>query len=171
MRFTQLDRIIELNKGESIKATRSLALSEQYLEDHFPRFPVMPGVLMLEAAYQASMWLVRISDEFRYSTIVMEQAKSIKFQGFVQPGDTLTVNCTIKSRKESLTNLKVQGTINGELALAGRLTLDSYNLFDRNLVQDPYLDELCTSEFRDEFRSLCNQLDPNNPLKLALASS
>ena len=91
MRFTQLDRILTLNKGESIEACRCLALSESYLADHFPRFPVMPGVLMLEALYQASMWLVLISEDFEKSYVALRETKSMKFKGFVQPGDTLDV--------------------------------------------------------------------------------
>ena len=64
MRLTLIDKIVELKPGESIKATKSLAMNEDYLEDHFPRFPVMPGVLMWESMYQAAAWLVRASDDF-----------------------------------------------------------------------------------------------------------
>ena len=49
MRFNLIDRITELNEGQSITAVKGLSLAEEYLKDHFPRFPVMPGVLMLEA--------------------------------------------------------------------------------------------------------------------------
>ena len=53
MRFTLIDRITELKPGVSITAVKGLTLAEEYLQDHFPRFPVMPGVLMLEAMFQA----------------------------------------------------------------------------------------------------------------------
>ena len=55
MRFRLLDRITEIEPGHRIKGTVTLAGSEEYLKDHFPLFPVMPGVLMLEAMFQASM--------------------------------------------------------------------------------------------------------------------
>jgi 3-hydroxyacyl-[acyl-carrier-protein] dehydratase len=47
MRFTLLDRILQLDPGSRIVAVKNLSLAEEYLADHFPRFPVMPGVLML----------------------------------------------------------------------------------------------------------------------------
>ncbi len=52
----------------------------------------MPGVLMLESMFQASMWLVRATDQFQYSSVVLREGKSLKFQDFVQPGDSLVVN-------------------------------------------------------------------------------
>ena len=92
MRFTQIDRIVSLKNGESVKAVKCLSLSEDYLADHFPRFPVMPGVLMLEAIYQASMFLVRSTDDFQHSMVVLKETRNLKFQGFVQPGDQLVVS-------------------------------------------------------------------------------
>jgi len=170
MRFTQLDRILTLNKGESIEACRCLALSESYLADHFPRFPVMPGVLMLEALYQASMWLVLISEDYENSYVALRETKSMKFKGFVQPGDTLDVQCKILSRKENLTSLRVAGTINGESAVGGRMVLESYNLSDRGIA-DSYLDDYTRSEQKKMFRLLCDQMNPENPSKLAMSTS
>ena len=117
MRLSQLDRITELELGKRITGVKCLSLSENYLRDHFPRFPVMPGVLMLEAMYQASFWLVRATDDFKYSSVVLREGKSLKFQGFVQPGDTLVVQAEIRSVSDSLTNLKVSAKVGG-LAIA-----------------------------------------------------
>ena len=119
MRFSQLDRILELDKGASIKAVKCLSLSEEYLNDHFPRFPVMPGVLMLEAMFQASMWLVRESTDFQFSTVVLRETKSLKFQKFLQPGNSLVVDAEIKSMSQDITKLKVVGTIDGESSVSG----------------------------------------------------
>src|SRR5690349_1993879 len=62
MRFTLIDRIVELEPGARIKAIKALSMAEEYLGDHFPKFPVLPGVLMLEALTQAGAWLVRSSE-------------------------------------------------------------------------------------------------------------
>jgi len=161
MRFSQLDRIIALEKGKSIKALKCLSLSEEYLEDHFPRFPVMPGVLMLESLFQASMWLVRATHDFKYSSVVLRETKSMKFQGFVQPGDSLVIVAEIKSIKESVTNLKVTGTVNDRKAVTGRLVIDTYNLEEREGV-DPAIDNYMNHKFRLNFRRLCDQLDPQD---------
>ena len=49
MYFSLIDKIDELKPGDSIVATKSLSMAEEYLRDHFPKFPVMPGVLMIDA--------------------------------------------------------------------------------------------------------------------------
>ncbi|MEL7497219.1 MAG: 3-hydroxyacyl-ACP dehydratase FabZ family protein [Planctomycetota bacterium] len=169
MRFTQLDKIVALQKGKSICAVKGLALSEEYLQDHFPRFPVMPGVLMLEAMFQASSWLVRASTEFALSSVALKESKSLKFQGFVQPGNTLEVFAEIKSVNELTFNLKVKGTINGETATSGRLVVEAYNLSERDGI-DEAIDRYMNHQQRLMFRRLCDPLDPNNPDKLEKTS-
>lgn len=166
MRFSQLDRIVSLEKGKTITAVKCLSLSEEYLQDHFPRFPVMPGVLMLESMFQTSNWLVRASDDFKFSSVVLRETRSLKFQGFVQPGDSLVVVAEIKSVKGSLTNLKVSGTVEGKPATSGRIVVDTFNMFDRDGT-DPSLDDYRNHQFRMKFRRLCNLLDPDNPSHLA----
>jgi len=53
MDFVLLDRIVALDGGREIRATKNLSLAEEYLRDHFPGYPVMPGVMMLEALVEA----------------------------------------------------------------------------------------------------------------------
>ena len=71
MRFTLIDRIASTSAGCPITAVKSLTMAEEYLADHFPNFPVMPGVLMLEAMTQAGAWLVRPSEDFAHSMVVL----------------------------------------------------------------------------------------------------
>ena len=76
MRFCQIDRIRELVPGQRLVAVKGLTLAEDYLKDHFPRFPVMPGVLMLETMNQAAMWLIYASEGFENSIVRLQQAKN-----------------------------------------------------------------------------------------------
>jgi 3-hydroxyacyl-[acyl-carrier-protein] dehydratase len=142
MRFCLLDTITELEPGVRVTAVKRLRPDEEYLKDHFPRFPVMPGVLMLEAMYQAAAWLVRQSDGFAYSMVVLKEARNIKYADFVTPGKELVVTADILKQEGSLTTLKAQGTIDGNVAVNGRLVLDRFNLAERHPSRrntDPYL--------------------------------
>ena len=101
MRFSLIDRITELRPGVSLTAVKSLSASEEYLRDHFPRFPVMPGVLMLEAMYEASAWLIRKSEDYRHAVILLKEARNVKYADFVEPGETLVVTSTIVKQDET----------------------------------------------------------------------
>src|SRR5215471_17906626 len=111
MRFKLLDRIIDLKPGVSITAVKGLSLAEDYLADHFPLFPVMPGVFMLEAMSQASAWLIRASEDFQHSMVVLREARNVKYADFVSPGKVLTVQAEIVGQSPRETKLKVQGTV------------------------------------------------------------
>ncbi len=149
MRFTLVDRIVEFQPGVRITAVKSLSMAEEYLADHFPNFPVMPGVLMLEAMTQAGAWLVRLSEDFAHSMVVLKQAANAKFGQFVEPGQTLTVTAEVLSQDASETKLKAQGTVDGRTAVSARLTLSRYNLVDRNPA-----DATADEEIRQELRNL-----------------
>ena len=58
MRFILIDKIVSLEAGRSLKAVKSVSLAEEYLADHFPAFPVLPGVLMLQGLVESASWLV-----------------------------------------------------------------------------------------------------------------
>jgi 3-hydroxyacyl-[acyl-carrier-protein] dehydratase len=142
MRFSQLDQVLELEPGVRIKGVKRLSPDEHYLKDHFPRFPVMPGVIMLEALFQASAWLVRQSEGFAHSVVLLKEARNIKYSDFVAPGQTLEVTAEIMKQDDVLTTLKVQATVGGNVAVTGRLVLERFNLADRYPLRkdtDPYL--------------------------------
>jgi 3-hydroxyacyl-[acyl-carrier-protein] dehydratase len=140
MRFCLLDRIVSVEPDVELTAVKNVSLAEEYLADHFPEFPVLPGVFMLEAAKQAAAWLVRISENFAHSTIVLQEARSVKFTDFVSPGHSLRMTVEQLKREDPLISFKFQGEVDERVCVTGRLTLECYNLAD----QDPelaYLDE------------------------------
>ncbi|MCP4249820.1 MAG: beta-hydroxyacyl-ACP dehydratase, partial [bacterium] len=86
MKFILIDRIVELVPGERITAVKALSRAEEYLADHFPRFPVMPGVLMVEAMIQGASWLIRATEDFAHSMLQLAEAKNVTYKSFVSPG-------------------------------------------------------------------------------------
>jgi 3-hydroxyacyl-[acyl-carrier-protein] dehydratase len=109
-----------------------LTLGEEYLADHFPTFPVMPGVLMLQTLVEAGAWLLRVTDDFQHSVIVLREAKNVKYGSFMEPGMQMTVTAELVERQEGLVQIKGKGEADGNSTVSARLTLAHYNLRDRN---------------------------------------
>jgi 3-hydroxyacyl-[acyl-carrier-protein] dehydratase len=132
MRFNLVDRIVEVQPGKALLAVKNLTLGEEYLADHFPTFPVMPGVLMLETLVEAGAWLVRITDDFKHSVIVLREARNVKYGTFMEPGRQMSVRVELVEQDDSSATFKGKGEVDGQTTVAARLTLARYNLRDRD---------------------------------------
>jgi 3-hydroxyacyl-[acyl-carrier-protein] dehydratase len=130
MRFHLIDRIVEVNAGRNLRAYRNLTLGEEYLADHFPTFPVMPGVLMLQALVEAGAWLMRLSEDFAHSVIVLREARNVKYDNFMEPGKQMQVFVELVERTPALATFKGKGESEGQQTVSARLTLAAYNLRD-----------------------------------------
>jgi 3-hydroxyacyl-[acyl-carrier-protein] dehydratase len=167
MRFVLIDRILDVEpnrcrlsgsqtlkgQGPRLIAIKNLSLAEEYLSDHFPGFPVMPGVLMLEALTQAGAWLIRELEDFAHSVIVLKQAKTIKYGSFVEPGRQLELRVELTAYDSRDCSFKGVGVIDEQDMVKGRFTLSRYNLRDR----DPELhatDASIVAGFRDLYTTL-----------------
>src|SRR5262249_59911894 len=100
MRFNLVDRILEVQPGRLLRAVKNLTLGEEYLADHFPTFPVMPGVLMLHTLVEAGAWLLRLSSDFRHNVIVLRQAKNVKYGTLMEPRRQMTVTVGLTQSPE-----------------------------------------------------------------------
>jgi 3-hydroxyacyl-[acyl-carrier-protein] dehydratase len=153
MRFNLIDRIVEVRPGQSLQAVKNLTLGEDYLADHFPTFPVMPGVLMLETLVEAGAWLLRLTDEFAFSVLVLREAKGVKYGTFMEPGRQMTVSVELVERGNGVATFKGKGETEGQNTVSARLTLAHYNLQDR----DPALratDERLVQHYRNLYELL-----------------
>ncbi|MCE2795313.1 MAG: beta-hydroxyacyl-ACP dehydratase [Planctomyces sp.] len=132
MRFCLVDRVLSVVPGESIQTVKQVSLAEEYLQDHFPGFAVFPGVLMVECMVQSCAWLSRVTDDFAFSTVLLRQARAVRFNNFLKPGESLLVSATLKSSGVGESEFLVSGTVNGQSAVSGRLLLLKQNLAERN---------------------------------------
>lgn len=153
MRFTQIDKITEIEPWVRISAVKGLSLGEEYLRDHFPRFPVMPGVMMLEAMYQASAWLVRYSEDFTHAGVLLKEARNVRYGDFVAPGQILKITCEVLKQDEQTTTLKTQGALGENVAVSARLVLERFHLADRYPGREP-TDAYARRRFREIFALL-----------------
>jgi len=155
MRFMLIDRVLEVDPGRSITAVKACSLAEEYLADHFPRFPVMPGVFMLEAMTQAAAWTIRLGEDFAHAIVVLRTARNVKYGDFLEPGRLLTVTAEVVDQDESTTKVKASGSIDGRPSLTARLVLERYNLADRR----PF-GAAIDARVRSEMRRLWSVLHP-----------
>ncbi|MHB1426061.1 MAG: 3-hydroxyacyl-ACP dehydratase FabZ family protein [Gemmataceae bacterium] len=153
MRFNLIDRIMEVRPGQSLQAVKNLTLGEEYLADHFPTFPVMPGVLMLETLVEAGAWLLRLTDNFASSVIVLREAKGVKYGTFMEPGRQMSVSVELVERGNGRTTLKGKGEMEGQNTVSARLVLADYNLRDRDSALRE-TDERLVQHFRDLYALL-----------------
>ena len=138
MKFCLVDRIVEFVPAKTITTAKNVSLAEEYLLDHFPGFPVLPGVLMLEAGVQAAAWLVREWCHFSSSLVVLKEARGIRYGAFVEPGRTLIMRAEVILLEETRSEFKIRGSVGDGLAITGRIELAHLRL-SRN---DPSLDRL-----------------------------
>ncbi len=159
MQFCLLDQITHLEPGKAIAAVKNLSLAEEYLADHFPRAPVMPGVMMLQSLVEAASWMIRAGEDFAHSLVVLREARSVKFANFVDPGKQLQLTAEVVRQEENRYTVKGKGQVDGTTALSAKLVLWSGSLAQR----EPLLavtDRFLCSQLRQQFRLLTRTLEP-----------
>ena len=94
--FLLIDRVVELTRRERIVALKNVTVNEPYFQGHFPGFPIMPGVLMVEAIAQAggALLLTEIADR-EQNLMVFSGIERARFRRPVVPGDQLRIEVTV----------------------------------------------------------------------------
>ena len=123
--FLLVDRVLEIDKGKSIRALKNVTINEPFFEGHFPNRPVMPGVLMLEALAQASALLsfdamdALPDDQMIYYFAGME---GVRFRRPVEPGDQLILEAQILRMKAGIFKFKTRALVGTDIAVEAELT-------------------------------------------------
>lgn len=159
MRFVLVDRITEFVPGVRLTAIKRLTLGEEYLADHFPSFPVMPGVLMLETLVQASAWLVRLTEDFVPTLVTLKEVKGAKYGTFMPPGQTMTVTVEVQgeySSEKDTVSLKGSGEQGGQSVVNARFAVAKRRLADGR-PELAEVDERLSRELRSQAKLLWSQ--------------
>jgi 3-hydroxyacyl-[acyl-carrier-protein] dehydratase len=137
MRFTLIDRIDVVEPGKSLRARKLLARGEEYLADHFPKFPVMPGVLMLQTLVEAAAWLWRATSNYEHSVIVLRDVKNVKYGTFMQPGRVMTVSVDLVKIDGATATFKGKGVNDAnEATVSAMFGLHGSNVADAAVNAD-----------------------------------
>jgi 3-hydroxyacyl-[acyl-carrier-protein] dehydratase len=119
-----VDRVLEIEKGKSIKALKNVTINEPFFTGHFPHRPVMPGVLMLEALAQTAALLAfdtlgtTPDDKTVYYFAGIDGAR---FKRPVEPGDQLTLLVELDRMKAGIFKFKARALVGEELAVEAEL--------------------------------------------------
>jgi len=98
LRFILVDRILDLVPGKKIRAEKVVSPDEDYFRDHFPGFPVVPGVLQIEMMAQAAGKCLDAEDPSR-GKAMLARIVSASFRGWVKPGSTCRIFAEVKSSR------------------------------------------------------------------------
>ena len=122
--FLLVDRVLELEVHQRIKALKNVSMNEPFFQGHFPGHPIMPGVLILESMAQATGMLAFYSNRARseegnvYYLVGVDKAR---FKRPVEPGDQLVLEASIERAKAGIYKYKARASVDGETAVEAEL--------------------------------------------------
>lgn len=120
--FLMVDRITELEEGKRAVGLKNVTINEEYFNGHFPGYPVMPGVLIVEALAQVGAVAMLQKEENRGRLAFFAGIDNCRFKRQVVPGDTLKLEVEITRMRGSIGKGKAIATVEGEVACETEIT-------------------------------------------------
>ena len=148
MRFILVDRILALEPGKSIRAEKTLAPDEELFRDHFPGFPVVPGVLLTEMMAQAAGKCLDAERRQRGKPM-LAQIRSASFRDWVRPGETAEIVVTIGNSQDDVATARCHVEVGGRKVCSSDLLFafmpnETFPADWRDEVLERYLSEQAT---------------------------
>lgn len=120
--FLLIDRVLEVD-DKRFRVLKNVTVNEPHFQGHFPDFPIMPGVLLIEAMAQASVALVSKQPEYKPGGLVfLVGVDEARFKKPVVPGDTLIFEGELLNYRRGLGKVKVEAKVEGELRAEAVIT-------------------------------------------------
>lgn len=120
--FLLIDRIVELDPGKRAVAIKQVTINEPFFQGHFPTYPIMPGVLIIEALAQTGAVAGMVLPENQGKIALFAGIEGARFRRPVVPGDSLRLEVTIDAMKRGIGKATAVAKVGEELACEAQLT-------------------------------------------------
>ena len=140
MRFYLFDKIIHYIQGEEATGIKNISLQEDFLINHYDRYPVMPAPLIIESLAQLGGWTITVSSDYKYLA-VMVMVKNITISGDAVPGDQIVLHTSIEDVNEYAGRVTCRAEIDGtQIVKVGNITYVLYQIpeKDRESIKERY---------------------------------
>ncbi len=117
--FLFVDKVLELEAGKRVVAQKNVSANEPFFQGHFPEYPIMPGVLIVEALAQTAGLAVAVIEDNKGKLGVFAGIEEMKFKNQVVPGDILILEAEILMSKLGVTKAKVVARVEDKVAAEG----------------------------------------------------
>lgn len=113
--FLLVDKIIEVEPGERAVGIKNVSANEEFFNGHFPDYPVMPGVLIIEAIAQAGGVALMQQEEMKGKLALFAGIDECRFKGQVKPGDQLRLEMEVTKQRRSIVKGKGTASVDGKV--------------------------------------------------------
>jgi 3-hydroxyacyl-[acyl-carrier-protein] dehydratase len=121
--FLLIDRVVEFERGKRLVAIKNVTMNEPFFQGHFPDYPIMPGVLVIEAMAQAgAIIMLKEIPDMDTKLVVFTGIEKAKFRRPVTPGDQLRIEAEVLSLKTRVGRIEGKAYVEGKLACQATLT-------------------------------------------------
>lgn len=124
--FLLVDRVEDIRAGEYIDAIKNVTFNESHFVGHFPQYPVMPGVLVVEALAQAGgilAWESARAEESNVTILLLAGMEEVRFKNPVRPGDQLKLRAELKRHKRGVWRYECVAKVGDKIAAQAKITM------------------------------------------------
>jgi beta-hydroxyacyl-ACP dehydratase FabZ len=126
--FLLVDKIVELEPGQRVVGLKNVTLNEHFFVGHFPGYPIMPGVLILEMMAQVGGVMLLSTDDQRGKIVLLAGVEKARFRKPVLPGDTITAEAVLLRSRGNLGWAKAEARVDGKVVCDAQM---SFAVVDR----------------------------------------
>ena len=154
-----IDKITRIEKGKRVLARRTVQPTEEFFQDHFVDFPVLPGALILEGLVQTSAWHVRLMEDFENSQVRMVECSLARFNQLVKPGAELEFDSELVSSNPPYYDFKGKVSEQGKTVASARFRIASHRI-DKDSIMFGHLEDPINEKSRQIFALLNSSNTP-----------